>query len=70
MSATIDTNMEGAMLTIDQAATYLSIPRRPCTPGGHDGAGFGPPAVKLGGCLRYRRSDLDAWVDEHLEQVQ
>jgi integrase len=23
--------------------------------------------VKLGGCLRYRRSDLDAWVVEHVE---
>ena len=23
--------------------------------------------MKLGGCLRYRRSDLDAWVAEHLE---
>lgn len=25
------------------------------------------PRIKLGGCLRYRRSDLDAWVAEHVE---
>lgn len=29
--------------------------------------GFGPRAVKFGGCLRYRRSDLDSWVADHLE---
>jgi len=34
MSTTIDTNVEGGILTIDQAAAYLSIPRRRCTPGG------------------------------------
>ncbi|GAB6987945.1 hypothetical protein [Nocardioides pyridinolyticus] len=23
--------------------------------------------MKIGGCLRYRRSDLDAWVEEHVD---
>ena len=27
MSTTIDTNVEGGILTIDQAAAYLSIPK-------------------------------------------
>ena len=67
MSTTIDTNVEGGILTIDQAAAYLSIPKATLYTWRTRRAGFGPRAVKLGGCLRYRRSDLDAWVAEHVE---
>ncbi|MFZ5848382.1 MAG: helix-turn-helix transcriptional regulator [Actinomycetota bacterium] len=67
MSTTVDTNIEGAILTIDQAAAYLAIPKATLYTWRTRRAGFGPRAVKLGGCLRYRRSDLDAWVAEHLE---
>ena len=45
-------------LAIPKATLYTWRTRR---------AGFGPRAVKFGGCLRYRRSDLDAWVADHLE---
>jgi len=24
----------------------------------------------MGGCLRYRRADLDAWIVEHLEPAE
>lgn len=67
MSTTIDTNVDGGILTIDQAAAYLSIPKATLYTWRTRRAGFGPRAVKLGGCLRYRRSDLDAWVAEHVE---
>jgi excisionase family DNA binding protein len=67
MSTTTDSKTEGAILTIDQAAAYLSIPKATLYTWRTRRAGFGPRAVKLGGCLRYRRSDLDAWVAEHLE---
>lgn len=67
MSTTVDTTIEGAILTIDQAAAYLAIPKATLYTWRTRRAGFGPRAVKLGGCLRYRRSDLDAWVAEHLE---
>ena len=67
MSTTIDTNVEGGILTIDQAASYLSIPKATLYTWRTRRAGFGPRAVKLGGCLRDRRSDLDAWVAEHVE---
>jgi len=66
MSTTID-NVEGGILTIDQAAAYLAIPKTTLYTWRTRRAGFGPRAVKLGGSLRYRRSDLDAWVAEHLE---
>ncbi len=67
MSTTIDAHVEGGILTIDQAAAYLSIPKATLYTWRTRRAGFGPRAVKLGDCLRYRRSDLDAWVAEHVE---
>lgn len=68
MSTTIDTNVEGGVLTIDQAAAYLSIHRRRlCTRGGPDERDSVRAQSKLGGCLRYRRSDFDAWVAQHVE---
>ena len=67
MSTTIETHVEGGILTIDQAAAYLSIPKATLYTWRTRRAGFGPRAVKLGGCLRYRRADLDAWVAEHVE---
>lgn len=67
MSTTMDTNLEGGILTIDQAAAYLAIPKATLYTWRTRRAGFGPRAVKIGGCLRYRRSDLDAWIVEHLE---
>jgi excisionase family DNA binding protein len=67
MSTTIDINVESGILTIDQAAAYLAIPKATLYTWRTRRAGFGPRAVKLGGCLRYRRADLDAWVAEHVE---
>jgi excisionase family DNA binding protein len=67
MSTTVDNAAEGGILTIDQAAAYLSIPKATLYTWRTRRAGFGPRAVKLGSCLRYRRSDLDAWVADHLE---
>jgi len=67
MSTTNDTNVEAGILTINQAAAYLSIPKATLYTWRTRRVGFGPRAVKLGGCLRYRRSDLDAWVAEHVE---
>ncbi len=70
MSTTVDTNQESSMLTIDQAAAYLAIPKATLYTWRTRRVGFGPRAVKMGGCLRYRRSDLDAWVVEHLEPAE
>lgn len=69
MSTTIDNDVQGGILTIDQAAAYLSIPKATLYTWRTRRPGFGPRAVKLGGCLRYRRTDLDAWVAEHVETL-
>ena len=60
---------EARMLTIDEAAAYLAIPKATLYTWRTRRVGFGPRAVKVGGCLRYRRTDLDAWIESHLEAV-
>jgi len=55
------------LLTIDQAAEYLAIPKSTIYTWRTRRAGFGPRAVKIGGNLRYRRSDLDQWIAAHIE---
>jgi len=62
--------VEGSILTVDQAATYLAIPKATLYTWRTRRVGFGPRAVKIGGCLRYRRVDLDSWVAEHLEPLE
>ena len=68
MSTTVDTSHESMILTIDEAARPTSrSPKATLYTWRTRRAGFGPRAVKMGGCLRYRRADLDAWIVEHLE---
>lgn len=66
-TTTMSGHAESPLLTIDQAAAYLAVPKATLYTWRTRRAGFGPRAVKFGGCLRYRRSDLDAWVANHLE---
>lgn len=68
MSTTIDDTRTGTVLTIDQAAAYVAIPKATLYTWRTRRAGFGPRAIKVGGCLRYRRADLDAWLEEHVEK--
>lgn len=68
MSTTIDETLTGAVLTIDQAAAYVAIPKATLYTWRTRRVGFGPRAIKVGGCLRYRRADLDAWLEEHVEK--
>jgi len=55
------------LLTIDQASEYLAIPKATIYTWRTRRAGFGPRAVKIGGSLRYRQSDLDQWIAAHIE---
>jgi len=68
MAMTNDALVPGnPLLTIDQAAEYLAIPKATIYTWRTRRAGFGPRAVKIGGNLRYRRSDLDQWIAAHVE---
>ncbi len=66
MTAT-SAHQDDRILTIDQAAAYLSIPKATLYTWRTRRVGYGPSAVRMGSCLRYRREDLDAWIAEHLE---
>lgn len=54
-----------ALLDIDQVAEYLNISKH--TIYGWRQTGSGPPAIKIGGQLRYRLADLEIWLDEQKE---
>jgi excisionase family DNA binding protein len=58
-----------SMMTIAEAAAYLTIPKATLYTWRTRRAGFGPRAVKVGHSLRYRRCDLDLWIAQHLEGV-
>lgn len=62
--------MSDPLLTLSRAAEYLSIPAPTLLTWRSRYPGRGPRAVKVGGLLRYRLSDLDAWVEAHLEPVR
>lgn len=49
------------MLTIEQLSGYLQVPIQTIYAWRHDGVG--PRALKAGRALRYRRSDVDAWLE-------
>lgn len=56
-----------ALLTIDEAGLYLAMPASTLYTWRTRRPGFGPRAVKIGGSLRYRLSDLDEWIEAHVE---
>ena len=67
MSTTASKEPTDPLLTIDEAANYLAIPKATLYTWRTRRAGFGPRAIKMGGCLRFRRSDLDDWIVAHRE---
>jgi len=69
MSTTAGKEPTDPLLTIDEAANYLAIPKATLYTWRTRRVGFGPRAIKMGGCLRFRRSDLDDWILAHQEAV-
>jgi excisionase family DNA binding protein len=53
------------LMTIDEVAAYTQLPK--LTLYKMRSEGRGPRAAKLGKHLRYRRSDVDAWVSSKLD---
>lgn len=58
-----------ATMNIAQAAAYIGLAKSTLYTWRTRRPGFGPRAVKAGGALRYRRSDLDAWIESHAEAL-
>lgn len=59
-----------ATMNITQAAAYIGLAKSTLYTWRTRRPGFGPRAVKAGGALRYRRSDLDAWIEAHAETLE
>jgi excisionase family DNA binding protein len=53
--------MDDAMMTPSQVAEYLSVPVATLYAWRHRGGG--PPAIRVGKHLRYRREDVERWLD-------
>ena len=53
------------LLTPDQVATWIGKPK--ATLYAWRSRGLGPRAIRIGNALRYRRSDVERWLDEHTD---
>ncbi len=55
------------LLTSEEAAQVLCLPLATLRTWRSRRRGYGPPAVQVGGSIRYRLADLLAWIDDHTE---
>jgi excisionase family DNA binding protein len=51
-----------ALLTVEELAEHLSVPVKTIYAWRY--RSVGPPALKVGRHLRYRRGEVDAWLDQ------
>ncbi|TCJ21646.1 helix-turn-helix transcriptional regulator [Nocardioides jejuensis] len=54
--------MHDPLMTPDEAAAYLAISRSTLITWRSRRPDYGPRAIKIGGLLRYRLSDLNDWL--------
>jgi predicted DNA-binding transcriptional regulator AlpA len=61
--------LEKKLLTLAEAAVYLAVSesflRKDCSEGPRMNRTPGPDPVRIGEMVRYKREDLDAWIDKH-----
>ena len=53
------------LLSIDDVATWLGKPKN--TLYAWHSRGKGPRAIRVGNTLRYRRSEVECWLDDHTD---
>jgi excisionase family DNA binding protein len=56
---------EGTLLNVKQVAQYLQLKESTIYSWAQDGK---IPAIKIGRTWRFRRADLDSWLERHLKQ--
>ena len=65
--------IDDKLFTEQQTSDYLemseSFLRQSRMEGKREGRTPGPPFVRIGRAVRYRLSDLDAWLSEHRVEV-
>jgi excisionase family DNA binding protein len=53
------------LLTTEGVAAYLQVAEK--TVRNWRSRGEGPSVVRVGGAIRYRKADIDRWLDENAE---
>lgn len=67
-TSTVPSDLTGyRLLDSSEAAAVLGLPLATLRTWRSRRPGYGPPAVHLGGNIRYRPADLLAWIDAHTE---
>jgi excisionase family DNA binding protein len=56
------------LLTVDQVADWLGKPKN--TLYAWHSRGKGPRAIRVGNTLRYRRSEVERWLDDHTDPAR
>ncbi|MGH3494752.1 MAG: helix-turn-helix transcriptional regulator [Sciscionella sp.] len=64
---TVVSMVRDPFLNTDDACAYLGVPKATLLTWRVRRPGYGPRAVKAGGRLKYRLSELDRWLDAHEE---
>lgn len=67
LSDTVVSMVRDPFLNTDDACGYLGVPKATLLTWRVRRPGYGPRAVKAGGRLKYRLSELDRWLDAHEE---
>lgn len=57
------------LLTTDEVATWLCIRRCTLEKARSTRIGDFPPFIKVGRSIRYRRGDVEQWLDRHAYQI-
>lgn len=60
-------SVQDPFLNTDDACAYLGVPKATLLTWRVRRPGYGPRAVKAGGRLKYRLSELDRWLASHEE---
>ena len=66
VSARPDQDTPERLLTPDEVARWLGKPK--ATLYAWRSRGLGPRGIRVGNLLRYRRSEVEAWLDAHTDQ--
>ena len=53
------------LFNTDEAANYLGVSSRTLSNSRSSGVGVNINFIKIGGCVRYRISELDKYLDNH-----
>ncbi len=57
--------VEKSLLSTKQASDFLGLNDKSLANSRYTGTGMKIPYIKLGNTVRYRRSDLEAYIEQH-----